>query len=81
MVVVLNKCDLLEDGGAFALDWMRDFDSFQEALLQDDSFMASMCSSMALALEEFYQLLKVVCVSAVTGQGAEELFAAIEECK
>ncbi|KAI3654887.1 hypothetical protein MP228_000267 [Amoeboaphelidium protococcarum] len=81
MVVVINKIDKVSDKAQFAVDWMKDFDTFQAALMEDSTFMSSLCTSMALALEDFYALLKVVRVSAVTGEGMDDLLDAIAESK
>lgn len=75
-VLVFNKIDV-EDHG-FVLDWMTDFESFQEAVSQDESYMASMVQSMGLVLEEFYNSLRVVGVSAFTGEGMTEFFDAVD---
>jgi hypothetical protein len=40
-------------------DWMTDFESLQEALSRDDSYMATLSQSMGLVLEEFYNHLTV----------------------
>lgn len=76
-VLVFNKIDV-EDHG-FVIDWMTNFESFQEAISQDESYMASMVQSMGLVLEEFYNSLRVVGVSAFTGEGMSDFFNAIEE--
>lgn len=43
----------------FAVDWMTDYDAFQEALQEDTSYMGSLVQSMSLVLEEFYNHLRV----------------------
>jgi GTPase SAR1 family protein len=42
-------------------------------------YMGSLMNSMSLMLEEFYRHLKVVGVSAMTGQGVDEFFVAVQE--
>lgn len=42
-------------------------------------YMSSLLNSMSLMLEEFYAHLDVVGVSAMTGQGVDEFFAAVEK--
>jgi GTPase SAR1 family protein len=78
MVVAFNKTDVVP--ADYAMEWMRDSDAFQEALLaeQSDSYMSSLTHSMALVLDEFYATLKAVGVSAMTGEGCDELFEAID---
>lgn len=76
-LVVFNKTDVV--GCDFALEWMNDFEVFQEALSQETSYMGTFMNSMVLLLEEFYSLLQVVGVSAVTGAGMEEFFTKIDE--
>ncbi|KAJ2163010.1 hypothetical protein GGF46_000196 [Coemansia sp. RSA 552] len=78
-LVVFNKVDVV--GDAFARQWMADFQEFQAALQrQDEAFMNSLMSSMSLVLDEFYQHLRVAGVSAMTGQGMDELFEGIDAC-
>lgn len=77
-VVVFNKIDVLRH--EFATEWMTDFEAFQKALddVQDESYMGSLSRSLSLVLEEFYNNLTAVGVSAATGEGMPEFFAAVD---
>ncbi|KAJ2997781.1 hypothetical protein HDV02_005150 [Globomyces sp. JEL0801] len=83
-VLVFNKTDGIHFllikvvSHEFCLEWMKDYEAFQFAMEEDSTYMGSLISSMSLVLEEFYQHLRVVGVSAVTGEGMEELFEAIQ---
>lgn len=84
MILVFNKTDVKEP--TEAIDWMRDFESFQAAVRQEEEeeregsgYMGSLLNSMSLVLEEFYNHLSVVGVSAMTGDGVEDFFSAVEE--
>ena len=52
----------------------------QEALQAEpnQTYLDSLTGSMAMVLDEFYEHLEAVGVSAMTGEGAAELFAAID---
>ncbi|ORZ03841.1 hypothetical protein BCR43DRAFT_520914 [Syncephalastrum racemosum] len=76
-ILVFNKTDVVSHD--FAVEWMNDFEKFQEALAQDTSYMSSLMNSMSLMLDEFYNHLKVVGVSAVTGAGVDDFFKAVDE--
>lgn len=86
-ILVFNKTDVQSHD--FALEWMEDFESFQEALADrerldadgEQTYMSSLMNSMSLVLDEFYKGLKCVGVSAVTGAGIKEFFTAVEEAR
>lgn len=65
-MLVFNKTDAQPHD--FALEWMQDFEAFQDALAGaagardsegEPTYMNSLMNSMALVLDEFYKHLKV----------------------
>ncbi|KAL6602495.1 hypothetical protein LY90DRAFT_395930 [Neocallimastix californiae] len=76
-IIVFNKTDVVSH--EFAVEWMTDYESFQNALQDNTTYMGSLINSMCLMLEEFYNSLKVTGVSAVTGEGMDEFFETIKE--
>lgn len=79
LLLVFNKVDVTPH--EFALDWMTDFDAFSSALDADATYAASLSRSLSLVLEEFYEKMRSVGVSAMTGHGMDEFFNAVEKCK
>ena len=53
LLVVFNKIDVMDH--RFAVNWMTDFNAFDEALAKQDNYLSSLSRSMSLVLEEFYE--------------------------
>ena len=58
---------------------MQDVEVFEEALSQDTTYMSSLTRSMSLVLDEFYQNLRTVGVSSMTGAGFDEFLKAVDD--
>jgi len=77
LVVVWNKKDLVST--EFAQRWLSDFDTFDEAMQQlEGDYSSNLARSMALAMEEFYRVVSCCSISAVTGEGMDELWSGIQ---
>ena len=76
-ILVMNKCDIIDN--AFAVEWMKDFTVFRQAMSEETSFMCNLVQSMSLALEEFYSNITSVGVSSLTGLGINEFLAAVDK--
>ncbi|CCF58180.1 hypothetical protein KAFR_0E00260 [Kazachstania africana CBS 2517] len=87
MIIVFNKTDVKK--ADFAFEWMKDFESFQEAIRNDQElngdlgmgsgYMSSLINSMSLMLEEFYSQLDMCGVSSFTGDGFDEFLDIIDK--
>jgi GTPase Era involved in 16S rRNA processing len=82
LVVVFNKIDVVPHD--FVLEWMQDYDAFQEALdemsASDEStgYYGSLTRSLSLVLDEFYSQLHKCGVSAATGDGIDEFWETVD---
>jgi len=77
-VIVMNKADIISP--QFAIDWMKDFEKFQESLEGDNSYVNDLVRSLSLVLDEFYCNIKTVSFSSVTGEGIDAFLKAVGEC-
>jgi GPN-loop GTPase len=89
LVIAFNKTDVVSS--EFCLDWMKDFEAFQEALdnarndgdgtSNESGFYDSLTRSLSLVLDEFYQEFSknAVGVSAITGDGIDKFWEVIKQ--
>lgn len=90
LVICFNKTDVVSH--EFCMEWMKDFESFQEALDNarnegntnnggESGFYDSLTRSLSLVLDEFYTEFSknAVGVSAVTGDGIDDFWNVIKE--
>merc|ERR1719219_792501 len=61
--IVLNKADIISPD--YAIEWMTDYQSYQEALNDDDTYSSSLARSLSLVLDEFYEDVKAVPFSSI----------------
>lgn len=79
LIVVFNKTDLQNE--QYLIDWMRDFEKFEQAMEKEQDYISNLTRSLSLVLDTFYAELKTVGVSSVTGIGMEDFLEAVEEAR
>lgn len=80
LVVCFNKTDVVSHD--FCMEWMRDYEKFQEALdnMENAGFYGSLTRSLSMVLDEFYSnFANAVGVSAVTGDGIDQFWATVRK--
>ena len=77
LILAFNKVDITKENKV--IEWMKDYQSLQEALSKKDDYISSFSSSLSLLLNEFYQTIKYVSVSSKTGEGFDELISKCEK--
>ncbi|XP_037811646.1 GPN-loop GTPase 1 [Lucilia sericata] len=76
-VVVMNKIDIQDHD--FAVEWMTDFEAFQESLEKEQNYISNLTRTMSLTLDEFYSDLKTCGISSKTGVGFDRFFALVAQ--
>mmetsp|Transcript_38983 Transcript_38983/g.94350 ORF Transcript_38983/g.94350 Transcript_38983/m.94350 type:complete len:411 (-) Transcript_38983:1185-2417(-) len=87
LVIVFNKTDVVSS--EFCLEWMKDFEAFQDALDNarndgdggESGFYDSLTRSLSLVLDEFYQEFSknAVGVSAIIGDGIDKFWDVVKQ--
>jgi len=75
LIMVFTKTDIVKHD--FAVQWMTDYESFEEACKSNESYMGNFTQSMSSMISEFYNHFTCVGVSAITGSGMNEFFQAL----
>lgn len=79
LIIVFNKTDLQNHD--FLDEWMTDFEKFEQALENEQDYISSLTRSLSLVLDAFYNELKTVGVSSLTGVGMDDFLEAVDEAR
>ena len=77
MIICLNKSDLVHNQNCQT--WIRDYESFTDALTQQDTYLSSLSKTVVLHLSEFFEKFMVASISARTGEGLHELDTLVDQ--
>eukprot|EP00914_Ancora_sagittata_P001789 GHVO01004259.1.p1 GENE.GHVO01004259.1~~GHVO01004259.1.p1 ORF type:complete len:206 (+),score=38.81 GHVO01004259.1:3-620(+) len=78
-VLCFNKTDVRSPDEC--IKWMEDYDSYCDAAMVDETYMASLSRSCGLAMMEFYKNLRKVGISAANGSGYDDLMEKLREAE
>lgn len=76
-IIAMNKIDIVDC--KYAMEWLQNFDEFQDALASESTYASNLTRSLSLALEEFYSTIKACGVSAITGEGMDAFMKLTDE--
>lgn len=76
-IVAMNKIDVQDHD--FAVEWMTDFEAFQESLEKEQNYISNLTRTMSLTLDEFYSCLKTCGISSKTGVGFDRFITLVNE--
>eukprot|EP00398_MALV-I-01_sp_L67-1_P000055 gene55-43_t len=79
LICAFNKTDV--HSADFAMEWMKDFTKYGEALQNESTYISSLSRSMSLVMEEFYGTLRTAAVSAATGDGFDDFLSKLAESR
>lgn len=67
----------------FALNWMSSVEDFEDDVshARNQTYMSTLTKSLSAVLHVFYENIKTVGVSAVTGEGIHSFFQKLNDCK
>ncbi|VWU52922.1 XPA binding protein 1, putative [Hepatocystis sp. ex Piliocolobus tephrosceles] len=74
-----NKIDVIKHDKC--IEWMKNYDTFSDDVLNDESYMASFSRSCALMINEFYEGIKTIGVSSKTNEGFNNILKKLEYLK
>ena len=72
LILCFNKTDVVSGTGL--LNWMSNIDELTVALHEEQGYGSTLCSSLVLFIHQFYSKLQTCCISAISGNGMDELF-------
>jgi hypothetical protein len=62
LLLAFNKIDVVRY--EFAVDWMKDYEAFNEALQRDTTYAATLSRSLSLVRRSFYSAIQIASAGA-----------------